>query len=347
MINKKIAVVILGYNSQKYLKNLLQSLVGQDYENVDYYYVDNASQDNSVEIVQKSALNIKIVKNKKNYGYAGAYARFLKRVFHEDYDGAVLLNPDVIVDESWLENLVESAFERDDVGAVQSKILLLDDEQNKTQEVGSYGGSLHYLGMGLLSVDESVANSDNEVSFISGTSLLVKRDAYLKSGGLDSDYFLYSEDLDLCWRMQLHGYKCVVSDKSIVWHHYVFYRIGDSRKKFYYLERNRLFCLWKNYNYKSLFIISPALFVLDMGIILHSIKNKYFLEKVKANFDFIKNIPILHRKHRIVQNGRSISDREFFELMSKEIEFEELDSAGLRMANKFFVVYYGIVNKFI
>ncbi len=343
MINKKIAVVILGYNSQKYLKSLLQSLIGQSYENVDYYYVDNASQDDSVKIVEKFSNHVQIVKNKKNYGYAGAYARFLKRVFHENYDGAVLLNPDVVVDDGWLENLVMSAFERDDIGAVQSKILLLDDEQNKTQKVGSYGGSLHYLGMGLLGADESVANNDGEVSFISGTSLLVKRDAYLKSGGLDPDYFLYSEDLDLCWRMQLHGYKCVVAQESIVWHHYVFYRIGDSRNKFYYLERNRLFCLWKNYNYKSLFIISPALFVLDIGIVLHSIKNKYFLEKVKANFDFIKNIPVIHRKHCDVQKNRSVSDREFFKSMNKEIEFEELDSTGLRMANKFFVVYYNIV----
>ncbi len=346
MNDKKIAVIILGYNSQKYLNNLLDSLVKQDYKNVNYYYIDNDSNDNSIKIVERFEF-VQIIKNKKNYGYAGAYTRILDDIFQRDYDAVVLLNPDVIVDKDWLINLVDTAYKSEKIGATQSKILLLDSNFKKTQEVGSYGGELHYLGMGILSSDRSIMDDGNEVSFVSGTSLLVKKEAYLKSGGLDRDYFLYSEDLDLCWRMQLCGYKCVVAEQSIIWHHYIFYRIGDSRQKFYYLERNRLFTLWKNYSYKSLFLLFPAIILFDIGIIVHSMKNKYFFEKIKANYNFLKNIFVSHNKHKTIQGDRIISDSVMFKKMSTQIKFEELNGVGLNMANKFFVVYYNIVKHLI
>ncbi len=347
MVSKKIVVIILGYNSQKYLDSLFESLVGQNYLNADYYYVDNASVDNSIEIVKKFKF-VKIIQNKKNYGYAGAYSRFLKEVFAKDYDGAILLNPDVVVGENWLGDLVEEAFADKSIGAVHSKIMFLDKDLNKTNEVVACGGDLHFLGFGILNDKYcDCAKNSKQVSFISGTSFLVKREAYLKVGGLDEDYFLYSEDVDLCWRIQLVGYKCMTVENSKVWHHYVFDRAADNRKKFYYLERNRLSGLLKNYSYKTFLLLLPALVILDFGIILHSIKNKYFIEKIQANWDFVKIIPDLCKKHKIIQKNKIILDKQLFELMSKQIQFDELDSVVLRMANKFFVVYYDIVKHLI
>lgn len=345
---KKVIVAVLGYNSSKYLPALIASLKEQAFKNVDYYYIDNGSEDNSVEIV-RGHQEFTILQNKINLGYAGAYAKFLRNHFSQDIDAAILLNPDVIVDRLWLSELVSFAYSDPSVAIAQPKILQLNADSQKTDIVSSLGGDLHYLGYGILRRETAkTGNNFRETDFAIGTCMLIKRDAYVSCGGLDADFFLYMEDLDLSWRLRLCGYRCGICHDSIIWHHYIFDRREDkNRQKYYYLERNRLYSLWKNYSYKSLIILLPGLLVLEFAIIIHALLNGYFREKMLANFDFFRNIHLLQTKHHEVQKIRKVSDAYLFGTMSKRIQFDELEGVLLRAANVFFEIYYKIVRLFI
>ena len=333
-MNKKIAVGILGYNSSKYLPYLLDSLERQSFcAEVSYFYIDNNSTDHSIDIVREHKLKIETIARKKNDGYAGAYNVFLKEKFDDGYDAVVLLNPDVIVDETWIENLILHAYSDPRLALVQSKILQLENDLTKTDKLSSFGGFLHYLGFGILNRDD---DKNKEISFASGSCLLIKREIHEMCGGLDRDFFMYLEDVDISWRVQICGYECGVADTSIIWHHYVFDRIDDKkRRKFYYLERNRFFCLWKNYTYKTIFLIFPALVVLECGILVHAILHGYFVEKIRANVDFVKKISYLHKKHREVQSLRVVGDKMIFDKMIARVQFDELEGTLLKIANIF------------
>ncbi|PID52659.1 MAG: hypothetical protein CR972_00745 [Candidatus Moraniibacteriota bacterium] len=344
--DRKVAVGILGYNSAAYLTYLFDSLDDQDFQkNVFYYYIDNNSTDHSINLARKHKLDIEIITNEKNDGYAGAYEVFMRERFGEGYDAVVLLNPDVIVDKSWIKELVLYAYSDDSFALIQPKILQLKDGYLKSEQLSSCGGFLHYLGFGILNRD---VESSKKISFASGSCLLIKSEFYKKCGGLDQDFFMYLEDVDISWRAQICGYACGVAEQSIIWHHYVFDRFDDKkRKKFYYLERNRLVCMCKNYSYRTLFLLFPAIFIIECGVFVHAIIKGYFMQKCCANIDFVKNIAFIREKHCIVQSLRVVSDGEIFNQMIARVRFDELDGIPLKMANIFFVVYYKIVKFFL
>ncbi len=344
----KIAIVLLGFNSARYLPGLLGSLKLQTYSNVEFIYIDNASTDNSVEIVKKNS-DFTIIENKINLGYAGAYADFLRKNFREDLDGVVLLNPDVVVEADWLSRLVDFAYSDPSIGIAQPRILELNSELEKTEKTSSIGGDFHYLGFGLLKGEKPDDHSElNDTGFVIGTCMLIKREAYFLSGGLDADYFLYHEDVDLSWRIRILGYRCVVISSSVIWHQYIFNRkLEKDRRKYYFLERNRLYSLFKNYTYRTLVILAPAILIMDAGVFIHSIKEGYLKEKLQANIDFIRNLKFIHSKHKIVQKTRIIKDYEIMKISISNIRFSEVDGLLIRVANKFFELYFNMVKRYI
>jgi len=101
-IDPRVAVLILGYNDRENLQGVLSSVIQQSYTNFKIFFIDNASQDNSVEYVKNNFTNVEVIENEQNVGYAGAYARVISDVFKKDFDAVILLNSDVRVDEKWL-----------------------------------------------------------------------------------------------------------------------------------------------------------------------------------------------------------------------------------------------------
>jgi GT2 family glycosyltransferase len=237
------------------------------------------------------------------------------------------------------------------VALAQPKILLMSRDCRKTKQINSLGGDVHFLGNGLLRggkyVRKKDAQCDHDVFFVSGTCLLIKKEFYEKTGGLDADFFMYLEDVDLSWQAQLLGYTCRVVTGSVVWHQYIFERKDPKRKKFYYLERNRLWCLYKNYTCRTLVLLFPAICIFECGIIAHSLVHHYFWYKMAAYWGCVRKLGVMHRKKVAIQKGRVCSDAEIFARMTDVIKFEAIDGKMLRVANFFFAVYYKIMKRFI
>ena len=344
-----IAVVILFYNDEPNVVDVLSSALRQTYNNCAVICVDNASTDQTLSLIQTSFPGLRIIANRENMGYAGAYKAALAQIFDEGYEAAVLLNSDVIVDNNWLAELVRSAYADENIAIAQPKIFLRDGKDNDL--ANTFGNNINYLGFGFCGhykkKDSQAFSADREITSASGCCMLIKKEAYSDIGELDDKFFSYMEDQDFSWRARMKGRKIILSAKSLIWHKYRFRENQRNSLKFFLLERNRLYFIFKHYSTKTFLLILPAFLFMEAGILVNSICSGYFLAKIKSYYAFATNISTLKAARAKIQKNRKISDRQLFREFSPTIDFDEIDSPLFRLANLFLKHYYNFVRKLI
>ncbi len=218
---KKVSVIIINWNGIEYLKKCLPSLYKQKYKNIETIVVDNASKDSSVEFIKKNYPKIKIIINKENLGFAEA-----NNIGYVNATGEyiLLLNNDTEVTSDFLVNLV-NVFEKDkneEIGAVQSKILLMDTPDT-LDAVGAFltpTGFLYHYGIG--KKDSAKYNKQINLYTAKGACMMIRRnvieEVLVDNEMFDSKYFAYFEETDLCHRIWLSGYRIVYVPDSIIYH---------------------------------------------------------------------------------------------------------------------------------
>lgn len=349
MQNKKIAILILFYNDINNVKDVLMSTTNQSFSNKEIICIDNASTDKTVEWIRMNYPSLKIIENKENLGYAKAYHIALEQIFKQKFDAAVLLNSDTIVESNWLTEMALTAFKNKKNGIVQPKIFLFDGSENNL--TNTFGNRINYLAFGFCSnykkLDSPEFDNDPEINSASGCCMFIKKEVFKSIGNIDDTFYAYCEDIDLCWRARLKGWRIILSSKSIMWHKYSFKAKTTNKWKFFMLERNRLFLLTKNYRLSTLLLISPVLFIMEGGILFDSIANRYFRDKIKSYISFFKYLPKILAKRKEIQSFRTASDRELFKIFSPIIELEEKKSFFLNIANQFLKFYYSLVRPLI
>ncbi len=206
-----VTVVLLTYNSSKYIDKCLKSIERQSFDNFDVLIVDNNSKDDSIDKVNTFMGNphFKILANDENLGWAGGNNYAIKNI-KTKY--AVLLNIDTIVHEDWLKNLVEFAESKENLGAASSSILELKDYPKVTE-----GFPLHFeLDKGLITSAQRT-NENVEVSFVPGTAMLLNLPALGKEAYFRDDFFMYHEDVEFSLRVS-NKYQLYYCGDSIAWH---------------------------------------------------------------------------------------------------------------------------------
>lgn len=214
-----ISIVILNYNGFPYVEACLRSVLKTDYPNLEIIFVDNGSTDGSWELVRNKFgkdSRLKIINNDKNYGYCkGNNIGF--RYAKGEY--VIFLNNDTEVVPEWLSHLI-SEMKRDPlIGAAQPKVL---KRRGEVLTIDCVGGFLHPLGFVLApgrgQIDKGQYDKKREVLAAYGAAFTVKRELMDKVGLFDKDYFIFSEEIDLSWRIWLTGYKVIVVPTSVVYH---------------------------------------------------------------------------------------------------------------------------------
>ena len=212
-----VSIIIVNYNGKKWLKNCLDSVFKQTYKNFEVIVVDNASTDGSIEFIEKNYPSVRLVKLKKNIGFAGGNNVGFK--YAKGYY-IWLLNNDTVSDKNALSELVKAFKHVKNLGVVQSKLILMDDH-SKLDGCGAFltwTGFLYHYGY-LADVDDPKFNKPFSVYSVKGASMMTTRDVIKKAGGLfDDDYFAYFEETDFCHRVWLAGYECWYWPKSVVYH---------------------------------------------------------------------------------------------------------------------------------
>lgn len=306
---KKIAVVILNWNGKDFLEKFLPSVTSYSNDFTEIIVADNASTDDSINFIKNNYPDIKLIINKKNYGFAKGYNEALKKV-NAEY--VVLLNSDVEVTPHWIEPVIELMDADKSIAACQPKI---KDYNNKKyfEYAGAAGGFIDYLGYPFcrgrifnhLEEDKGQYDDVTEIFWASGACMFVRMEYYNKIGGLDNHFFAHMEEIDLCWRLKNLGYKIMFTPYSTVYH------VGGGTlnkikpQKTYLNYRNNLFLLHKNLPKQTRTWTLFQRLVLDgvAGIkLLLEGKPKHTLAIIKAHIDFYKNIRQNKSKRQEITN---------------------------------------------
>ena len=219
----KTAVVILNYNTREYLRRFLPGLIAScDGLDAEVIVADNASHDGSLDMMAEEFPSVRTIALSENYGFTGGYNRALSQVQAQYY---VLINSDVEVPEHWLRVLQEWMDSHPDCGACGPKLISFN-ERDTFEYAGAAGGLLDRYGypfcrgriMQKVEKDHGQYDSPADVLWCSGACLMVRADVWKALGGLDNRFFAHMEEIDLCWRMQLRGWKVTVVPQSYVYH---------------------------------------------------------------------------------------------------------------------------------
>ena len=224
VINMKIAVVILNWNTEDFLRKFLPGLIRscEKVEGAEVVVADNDSSDESMMIMKEVFPQVKTIQFEKNLGFTGGYNRAFKEI---DCEYFVLINSDIEVTEGWLEPLVKWMENNPDCGSCAPKLHSWQ-ERDKFEYAGAAGGYLDCFGypfcrgriMKRLEIDTGQYDSPQDVFWATGACLMVRSNVYKELGGLDERFFAHMEEIDLCWRMQLLGWKVTVIPESVVYH---------------------------------------------------------------------------------------------------------------------------------
>ena len=219
----KTAVVILNWNTkgflEKFLPGLVASVQGCDAEVI---VADNASTDGSRELLRERFPAVRRIELDRNYGFTGGYNRAFSRIEAEYF---VLINSDIEVPKGWIRPLTDYMDAHPDCGACGPKLLSYSD-RDSFEYAGAAGGYLDRYGypfcrgrvLGKVAKDRGQYDSAQDVFWISGACLLVRSALWKQLGGLDDRFFAHFEEIDLCWRIQLAGYRVTSVPASRVWH---------------------------------------------------------------------------------------------------------------------------------
>lgn len=249
--SKPVAVVILNWNGERLLKKFLPSVLEHSDAKVSEIIIaDNGSTDGSVALLEQDFPTVKMITFDKNYGFAGGYNKALAAL---DNKYVVLLNSDVAVTPGWDVELFDFMERNADVAACQPKLLSYNNPES-FEYAGACGGFLdkngypYCRGRIFATCEKDAGQYDNviDIAWASGAALMVRRELYLECGGLDPDFFAHMEEIDLCWRMRLAGYRICVVPSSAVYHLGGGSLPAENPYKTYLNFRNNLLMLHKN-----------------------------------------------------------------------------------------------------
>ncbi len=316
-----VSIIILQYNGIDLLDRCLKSLAKTKYSNYEIIVVDNKSIDNSVDFVKKNYPKVKLIENNKNYGFAEGNNIGIK---HAKGDYIVFLNNDIEVNPEWLEELIKGIRE-DNVVACQPKVLSLKGK-NKFEYAGAGGGFIDKYGYpicrgrvyDIIEEDNGQYDDGIDVFWVCGVCMCVKKDVFVTAGCFDKDFFVYGEEIDLCWRLNLLGYKLKYVPKSVIYH-LGRGTAGKKIKTWYWLHRNHSILLLKNYSLKNLIKILPIKVLLEiMAFFAFLFKDYKRSVGIFCGWSWILFHPFnILKRHNKIQKMRKISDEKIIKRMLK------------------------------
>ena len=291
----KVAIVILNWNGRKYLDQFLPSVLSTAYSNYEVIVADNGSTDDSIIFLETNYPAIRIIRFTENYGFAKGYNEALKKI---DADYYLLLNSDVEVEPGWLQPMVSLLESEKNIAACQPKILSYANK-NFFDYAGAAGGWLDKYGypfakgrvFDITEEDKGQYDQCEPIFWASGAALFIRPAVFHQMKGFDEYFFAHQEEIDLCWRMQLTGYKIYSCPSAVVYH------VGGgtlprgNSLKTYLNFRNNRIMMSKNLPFAKKIWIMPVRNFLDgisawKGLLTGD--GGYFIAIVRAQFAFIK-----------------------------------------------------------
>ena len=239
----RASVIVPNYNGRRFLDTCLGALFRQTYppELLEVVLVDDASTDDSVAWVREHYEGVKIVALASNSGLAAGCNAGARAATG---DLLVMLNNDTEAEPGWLAALVEAASAHPEAGAIASKMLLFDRREVLHNAGDLMGADGIPRNRGVWEVDEGQYDAHGEVFGGCGGGVAYRRAAWEAAGGFDERLFMYLEDVDLAWRLQLLGWRAIFAPEARLYHHLS--ATGGGVLASYYTGRNTLWVIAKD-----------------------------------------------------------------------------------------------------
>ena len=316
-----VSIIILNFNAGKLLLNCIESLTKLAYQNIELIIVDNVSTDNSQNQCKEKFPQVKLIQNKKNSGYCGGNNVGIKNANGEFI---IILNPDTIVESNLIDKLL-GAYNIHGEGLYQPKILSLEDKTI----LQSTGNMIHVFGFGFARDKGNQENNEiketTKIGYAAGTCLFALKETFLKLKLFDEFLFLYHDDLDIGWRASQKEINSYIVPQTTIYHAES-YSLKWSKKKFFWLERNRRYCLMTHYSPDTLKIIKKELWITELLIWAVYFSKGYLTAKIKAELELRKNKKFIIKKQIEIENEKRISDVELIKTFPDRIEIPKFVS---------------------
>lgn len=329
MAMNRVSVVLVNYRGVDDTLVAIQTLRTLDWpsESLEIVVVENDSGDDSLGRLEALGDQITLIASEENLGFAGGSNLGAS---HATGEFIAFLNNDARPDPLWIANAVERFRTSPRIGAVASRVLDWDGER-----VDFVGAALTWYGMGYKPrTGEKFTGDDlapgDHVLFGTGSSMFVRRDVFIELGGFDERYFMFFEDVDFGWRLNLRGWIFAYEPGSVAFHkHHASMTSFGSWKEEFLLERNALFTLYKNASDEMLSSSLPAALALavrrgmsrsDLDSMELDIRRKgddavtdravpkSTVAALYAIDQFVENLPTLAESRREIQASRVAAD---------------------------------------
>jgi GT2 family glycosyltransferase len=317
-----IAIPTLAADSK--LADCVRSLAEQTRQDFEIVVIDNSG----ARLARKTLApgeNLRFIENDSNIGFGAA----INQAYSSSQSSFLAtLNDDAIATPGWLEELLAATESRADVGMWASQVRLMDGEQlDSAGMLICRDGSSKQRGH--LASPDAYGRLEEALA-PSGSAALYRRTMLEQIGGFDEDFFLYCEDTDLGLRARWAGWKCLYAPKAVVYLHYSHTAGRATPLKAYYVERNRLFLLVKNFPIGHLFaapFVSIARYGWHLaGMLRGEGTAAQFREDghgglqmvalvVRAHWALLRNWSRLWRKRRAIRNAARITPAMFGQLL--------------------------------
>lgn len=310
---KRVSVIIPNWNGKDLLGPCLESLHRQDFDDFETIVVDNGSTDGSVAFVRENFHRVTIISFAENRGFSVAVNA---GIVASSSLYVALLNNDALVQPLWLKELVGALDANAEVGSVASKILFFSDPTS----VNSAGDEFSWFGVAyqrrLARGDADLFNTPKFVFSACAAAALYRRELFENVGLFDETFFAYQEDVDLGFRSQLAGYRCLFVPTAIVYHKYHATSSRNSNLWFYLRERNKYFVLIKNLSAKLVLLCLPFILLQEVFSLFEAVWRGHLAAYCKASRDLWSYLPLMLRERRRIRKIQTVDDRYIRRIMS-------------------------------
>ena len=240
----KVSIIVLNWNGKQYLETCLSSMEKQTCKSIEIILVDNGSSDGSIEFVRNRFPGVVILRHDTNLGFAEGVNSGI-RISKGEFIATI--NNDAEADENWIKNLVLVMESDPGIGCCATKML----RYYERKIIDSAGIVVYQNGnaydRGAQDIDIGQYDYKEEIFGACAGAALYRRKMLDEIGLFDKDYFAYLEDVDISFRMHLFGWKCIFVPDAMVYHIHSATSKQASPFKLFYLERNKLWNMWKYY----------------------------------------------------------------------------------------------------
>jgi GT2 family glycosyltransferase/LmbE family N-acetylglucosaminyl deacetylase len=326
---QQVILIIVNYNSGNLLLECIEALEKQRFLPTKVIIVDNASSDTSMDHAHSSILNLQLINLSDNAGFAKANNIALEAIGDSVYNHYVaLLNPDAFPEPEWLEELLISATQNPEYSFFASNMLAASENSrdNKNQLIDGQGDEYHFSGLvwrhkhGHKYISDSRCEKSREIFSACAGAALYRTQDIKNVGGFDEDFFCYSEDIDLCFRLLVNGKKGIYVPKAVVFH--IGSAITGKRSDFslYYGHRNLVWTYFKNMPLFLLIITLPAHLALNIFTLVYFSVKGHGKLILRAKIDAIKGLPKMLKKRAIIQKNNNLCSAYLFSLLNKSLK---------------------------